>query len=147
MATSQKLHFHFGRKAMDNSLYVVIAANHCWGAAESLREALSNAHLREDTRLSRFDWVVDQDELQEMWDSWKEYGEEEWREGPDERPTECLIFWLDHEVWSSFRVCDISGGISAVPKNLEMTSDQASKKLGEIQIRALFDNGVLKPLK
>lgn len=132
---------------MDNSLYVVVAANHCWGAAESLREALSNACLREDTRLSRFDWVADQDELQEMWDSWKEYGEEEWREGPYEKPTECLIFWLDHEVWSSFRVCDISGGISAVPKDPEMTSDQASKKLGEIQIRALFDNGALKPLK
>ncbi len=132
---------------MDNSLYVVVAANHCWGAAESLREALSNACLREDTRLSRFDWVADQDELQEMWDSWKEYGEEEWREGPHEKPTECLIFWLDHEVWSSFRVCDISGGISAVPKDPEMTSDQASKKLGEIQIRALFDNGALKPLK
>lgn len=130
---------------MDNSLYVVIAANHCWGAAESLREAFSNAHLRENTRLSHFDWVIDQDELQEMWDSWKEYGEEEWRDYHE--PTECLIFWLDHEVWSSFRVCDMTGGISAVPKDPEMTSKQASKKLREIQIRALFDNGVLKPLK
>ena len=132
---------------MDNSLYVVIAANHCWGAAESLTEALSNAYLREQTRLSHFDWVLDQEELEERWETWKGYGEIEWREGSDEKPTECLIFWLDHEVWSSFRVCDISGGISAVPKDPEMTSDQASKKLGEIQIRALFDNGVLKPLK
>ena len=132
---------------MDNSLYVVIAANHCWGAAESLTEALSNAYLREQTRLSHFDWVLDQEELEERWETWKGYGETEWRKGPDEKPTECLIFWLDQEVWRSFRVCDINGGMSAVPKDPEMTSDQASKKLGEIQIRALFDNGVLKPLK
>lgn len=132
---------------MENSLYVVIAANHCWGAAESLTEALSNAHLREQTRLSHFDWVFDQEELQEQWDRWKEYGEEEWREGSDEKPIECLIYMLDHEVWKSFRICDVTGGISAVPKDPEMTSGQASKKLGEIQIRALFDNGVLKPLK
>ena len=132
---------------MENSLYVVIAANHCWGVAESLTEALSNAHLREQTRLSHFDWVFDQEELQEQWDRWKEYGEEEWREGSDEKPIECLIYMLDHEVWKSFRICDVTGGISAVPKDPEMTSGQASKKLGEIQIRALFDNGVLKPLK
>ena len=135
---------------MDNSLYVVIAANHCWGAAESLTEALSNAHLREQTRLSHFDWVFDQEELQERWDSWKEYGEQDWREEiefSDEKPTECLIYRLDCEVWKSYRICDMSGGISAEPLDPEMTGAEASKKLAEIQIRALFENGVLKPIK
>ena len=121
---------------MDNSLYVVIAANHCWGAAESLTEALSNAHLREQTRLRHFDW--------------KEYGEQDWREEiefSDEKPTECVIYRLDCEIWKSYRICDISGGISAEPLDPEMTGAEASKKLAEIQMRALFENGVLKPIK
>jgi hypothetical protein len=132
---------------MKESLYVVIAANHCWGAGESLREALSNACLRENTRLSFFDYADNQEELQERWDSWNEYGKEEWQEGSYDDPTECVIYYLDHEVWDSFRICDMSGGIHATPKDPEMSSDQASKKLGEIQMKALFDNGLLKPLK
>ena len=143
---------------MDNSLYVVIAANHCWGAAESLTEALSNAHLREQTRLSHFDWVFDQEELEERWDSWLEYGEQEWREEMEfsnevlrgstlAKPVECVIYRLDCEIWKSYRICDVSGGLSAEPLDPEMTGKEASKKLAEIQIRALFANGVLKPSK
>tara|TARA_R110001606_G_scaffold76024_4_gene175882 strand:- start:2304 stop:2873 length:570 start_codon:yes stop_codon:yes gene_type:complete len=144
---SKKHQIHFGRKAMDTSLYIVVAANSCWGAAESLQEALGNACLREDTRLSHFNWVVDQGELQELWDSWKDYGEEEWRLGPVDKPVECAIYFLDSEIWEHWRICDMTGSLSAALKDPEVSPQQASKKLGEIQIRALFDNGVLKPRK
>ena len=132
---------------MDTSLYVVVAANHCWGAAESLREALSNACLREHTRLSHFDWVVDQGELQDLWDSWKDYGEEEWRLGPVDKPVECAIYFLDSDLWQDWQICDVTGSLGVSSKDPDVSPQQAREKLREIQIRALFDNGVLKPLK
>lgn len=127
---------------LDKSRYVVIADNHSWGAAESLCEALSNAHLREDTRLSHFDEIIDKNELQERWDDWKEFGKYDFDRGDD--PTECVIFWLDHEIWESWEVSPINGSLRVVPKDSEMS---ARKKLEEIRIKALFDNGVLKPIK
>lgn len=126
--------------------YIVIADNHCWGAGKSLRKALSNAHLREETRLSFFDWIADGAELAERWASWCDWGREEWRyAGEDYKPVKCNIYPLDREQWASWRVCDITGGLSATPADQSMTDREASAKLDALMIAAEFHNGELRP--
>jgi len=129
--------------------YVVIADNHCWGAGKSLRKALSNACLRENTRLSFFDWIADGAELAERWADWIEYGRDEWRHAGDEwaDPVECLIYPLDREQWASWRVCDITGGLSATPRDESVTGSEASARLRDLVIRAEWRNGELRPVE
>ena len=127
--------------------YVVVADNHCWGAGDSLREAFSNAYLRENTRLSFFDWITDAAELREQWASWCDWGRDEWRHaGEDEKPVQCVIYPLDREQWASWRVCDVTGGLSATPSDESVTGSEASARLRDLVIRAEWRNGELRPV-
>lgn len=129
--------------------YVVVADNHCWGAGKTLRKALSNAYLREETRLSFFEHVADRAELAERWADWIEYGREDWRhtgaEGDD--PVRCMIYPLDREQWASWRVCDMTGGLSATPSDESVTGREASARLRDLVILAEWRNGELRPVE
>ena len=127
--------------------YVVIADNHCWGAGKSLRKALSNARLRENTRLSFFEWVADGAELAERWSDWIDYGRDEFASDAFDEPVRCFIYPLDREQWASWRVCDITGGLSATPSDESVTGSEASARLRDLVIRAEWRNGELKPVE
>jgi hypothetical protein len=130
--------------------YVVVADNHCWGAGKTLRKALSNAHLREDTRLSFFEYVADRAELRERWDSWCEWGREDWHHvwrDIDAKPVQCMIYPLDREQWASWRVCDITGGLSATPSDKSVSGREASARLRDLVIHAEWRNGELRPVE
>ena len=131
--------------------YVVVADNHCWGAGKTLRKALSNAHLREETRLSFFEYVADRAELVERWADWIDYGREEWQHRckPDDldKPVHCMIYPLDRKQWASWRVCDITGGLSATPSDMSVTGREASARLRDLVIRAEWRNGELRPVE
>lgn len=136
---------HFGKLVMDIE-YIVVADNHCWGAGDSLREALNNAYLHEETRLSFFEYIVDAEELAAQWASWLDYGRDEWRHhGEDEKPVKCNIYPLDREQWSAWRVCDITGSFAATPADESVTGPEASAKLSALMIAAEFHNGELRP--
>lgn len=128
--------------------YVVVADNHCWGAGKSLRKALSNACLRENTRLSFFDWIADGAELAERYADWVEWGRNEWQAIDEEwdDPVRCYIYPLDREQWASWRVCDITGGLSATPSDESVTGAEASARLRDLVIRAEWRNGELRPV-
>ena len=137
---------HFGNVFMQIE-YVVVADNHCWGAGDSLREALSNAYLRENTRLSFFEWITDASELREQWASWCDWGRDEWRyAGEDEKPVRCMIYPLDRDQWAAWRVCDITGGLSATPSDESVTGREASARLRDLVIHAQWHNGELRPV-
>ena len=131
--------------------YVVVADNHCWGAGKTLRKALSNAHLREETRLSFFEYVADRAELAERWADWIDYGRDEWQHRckPDDldKPVRCMIYPLDRDQWSSWRVCDVTGGLSATPSDESVTGREASARLRDLVIRAEWRNGELRPVE
>ena len=127
--------------------YVVIADNHCWGAGKSLRKALSNACLHENTRLSFFEHVADRAELADRWADWLEYGRGDWAHTGWHDPVRCFIYPLDREQWASWRVCDITGGLSATPSDESVTGSEASARLRELVIRAEWRNGELRPVE
>jgi hypothetical protein len=106
--------------------------------------------LREDTRLSFFEYVADRAELRERWDSWCEWGREDWHHvwrDIDAKPVRCMIYPLDREQWASWRVCDITGGLSATPSDESVTGREASARLRDLVIHAEWCNGELRPVE
>ena len=121
---------------MQESLYVVISADGCWGAAESLETALRYCDLIEETRLSHFDWVMNQSELNEVWEAFNR------DKAPVDDPTDVVIYYLDHEVWDSFQVNDVDGSFTAYPKDPSVTT---KADLSKVTMTATYLNGALKP--
>ena len=94
-----------------------------------------------------FEWITDASELREQWASWCDWGRDEWRyAGEDEKPVRCMIYPLDRDHWAAWRVCDITGGLSATPSDESVTGREASARLRDLVIHAQWHNGELRPV-
>jgi len=135
-----------------NIRYVVIAETGSWGAAKTLRKAFARAHLIEHTALSFFEHSVYADEFAENWRSWQEWGADEYRHATGGAATgaaesvRVIIYPLDLDEWQSWRVCSVTGALSAIPADTKTSDAQASRRLREIAIQAEWINGAIKPI-
>ena len=132
-------------KPDNGGTYGVIIQNQ-WGAAPMLSDALTNCGLVEQRRIDHFECIESALDLEQRFESWKEWGREEYEMASPEEPERVIIYWLSWSDWESFDIDDIDGHLKAIPQDKDQAIEKTQANFRKARIDATWYDGVLTPL-